>query len=50
MTDASPMISIKAGSLDDPNLFQRTASIFVSSAPRWAQVPDNLPKFDKMPG
>lgn len=31
-----PFTAIKVGSLDDPNQFQPTASIFVASAPAWA--------------
>jgi hypothetical protein len=50
MLSGAPMVTVKAGSLDDPSLFQPTAAIFVSSAPKWAHVPDNIPKFDKMPG
>ncbi len=50
MQAGASMVTIKAGSLDDPNLFQPTAAIFVSSAPRWAHIPDNIPRFDRMPG
>jgi hypothetical protein len=45
-----PLIAIKAGSLDDPNQFQPTASIFVGSAPVWAPQFPGVPTFAKNPG
>lgn len=43
-------IGIKAASLDDPSRFSPTMNIYMSSAPAWAPVTDNLMKFPKMPG
>lgn len=36
------LISIAAGSLDDPNLFRPTKNVFVQDAPTWARVPEDL--------
>ncbi len=36
------LISIAAGSLDDPNQFKPTKKVFTSNAPHWARVPDDL--------
>jgi hypothetical protein len=48
--DRLSFVTISAGSLDDPNLFKPAAAIYVSSAPAWAQIPDGIPRFAKMPG
>jgi hypothetical protein len=51
LLDAQPHgIGIKASSLDDPNQFQPAMNIFTSSAPKWAPITVDLPKFPKMPG
>jgi len=47
---AMPFIGIKAGSLDDPNQFHPTASIFVASAPAWAPHFPGVPTFPRNPG
>lgn len=44
------LMAIKVGSLDDPTKFKPAASIYMASAPPWAPVLPDLPKFDKMPG
>ena len=36
------LISVAAGTLDDPNLFKPTKKVFVHDAPRWARVPSEL--------
>ena len=43
-------IALKAGSLDDPAQFKPMMQVFMKSAPPWAPVRDDLPKFDKQPG
>ena len=40
---------IKAGGLDDSSWVKPGASIYVDSAPSWAVIPEDLPKFPKMP-
>jgi hypothetical protein len=45
-----PFTAIKASSLDDPNQFQPTASIFVASAPKWAPHFPGVPTFERNPG
>jgi hypothetical protein len=45
-----PFTAIKAGSLDDPNQFAPTASIFVASAPKWAPHFPGVPTFARNPG
>ena len=44
-----PFTAIKAGSLDDPNQFTPTASIFVGSAPKWAPHFPGVPTFARNP-
>lgn len=44
------IMAIKAGSLDDPAKFKPAANVYMSSAPPWAPVLHDLPKFSKMPG
>lgn len=43
-------IGIKASSLDDPNQFRPAMNLYMSSAPVWAPISPDLPKFPKMPG
>ena len=43
-------VALKAGSLDDPAQFKPMMQVFMKSAPPWAPVRDDLPKFDKQPG
>ena len=43
-------VALKAGSLDDPSHFKPMMQVFMKSAPPWAPVRDDLPKFDKQPG
>jgi len=43
-------IEIRVGSLDDPNQFKPAFNIYMASAPKWAPVAPELPKFQKMPG
>ncbi len=50
MLEAVPdIIGIKISSLDDPNRHKPGMSIYTSSAPQWAPMSENLPKFPKMP-
>jgi hypothetical protein len=51
LLEAMPdLMAIRASSLDDPNQFNPGMSIYTSSAPAWAPIAENLPKFPKMPG
>lgn len=50
LLSAMPFTAIKAGSLDDPNQFKPTASIFVASAPAWAPHFAGVPTFARNPG
>jgi hypothetical protein len=43
------LILVRAGALDDPNLAEPAATIWTSSAPRWACIDPDLPQFPKMP-
>ena len=45
-----PFTAIKVGSLDDPNQFHPSASIFVASAPEWAPHFAGVPTFPRNPG
>ncbi|MCH7295162.1 GFA family protein [Acinetobacter higginsii] len=44
------MISIRAGTLDDPNLYQPQAECFVSHANEWDLLNPNISHFEKMMG
>jgi len=44
------MVALKAGSLDDPGQFKPMAQVYLKSAPPWAPVREDLPRFDKQPG
>lgn len=49
-TPANPdVISIQAGSLDDPSWFKPQAEIYVASAQPWDYMNPDLPKFAKFP-
>lgn len=49
-TPANPdVISIQAGSLDDPSWFKPQAEIYVASAQPWDYLNPDLPKFAKLP-
>ena len=41
------LIIIRAGALDDPDLARPSTTIWASSAPRWACIDPDLPRFDK---
>lgn len=43
------VLMLKAGTLDDPELFRPMASIYVSRAPSWDQPVQGLPAFPEMP-
>ncbi|MFI7966219.1 aldehyde-activating protein, partial [Acinetobacter baumannii] len=45
---APEMISIRAGTLDDPSLYQPRAEVFVSQAYAWDTLNPNLKHFEKM--
>ena len=36
------LISVAAGSLDEPNDFRPTKAVFVADAPTWARIPEGL--------
>ena len=44
---APEMISIRAGTLDDPSLYQPRAEVFVSQAYAWDTLNPNLRHFEK---
>ncbi len=49
-TPANPdIISIQAGSLDDPSWFKPQAEVYVASAQPWDYMNPELPKFAKFP-
>ena len=43
------LVSIMAGSMDDPSLYKPTMNVFVASAQPWSPMDPNLPKLDGMP-
>lgn len=43
------LMTVMAGSLDDPDRFAPGMNIFASSARPWARMDPALPKFEKMP-
>ncbi|MDP5238715.1 GFA family protein [Uliginosibacterium sp. 31-16] len=43
------LISIRAGTLDDPSAYVPSADLFVSQAAPWDHIPDGAMKFDGMP-
>ena len=43
------LVVVKAGSLDNPNLFRPIAHIWTQSAQSWFSFADGLPKFKKAP-
>jgi hypothetical protein len=48
--DARPdIVGVRAGTLDDPELAKPASTIWVNSAPSWACIPDDLPKFSAQP-
>ncbi len=36
------LVSMVAGSLEDPNQFEPTKAVFTSQAPSWARIPEHL--------
>lgn len=38
------LISVAAGSLDNPALFMPTRAVFTNDAPAWARIPAGLPR------
>jgi hypothetical protein len=46
----SEIVTIRAGSLDDPSLFRPTKNIFVSRAQPWDAMDPALPRVPKLPG
>ena len=45
----SGVITIYAGTLDDPSLFQPQVIIFARSRPHWAVTMDHLPRYEATP-
>ncbi|QNN46066.1 GFA family protein [Thermomonas brevis] len=43
------LLSIRAGTLDDPGLYQPKADVFVSQAAAWDAMDPRLPKYDRWP-
>ena len=43
------VVGIRAGSLDNPSLFQPSMDIYTSSAQSWDYMNPDLPKFPKAP-
>jgi hypothetical protein len=48
-TQVPDVMSIMAGSLDDPSLFAPAMDVYTDSAQPWDIMNPNLPKFPKMP-
>ncbi len=44
------MVTIYAGSLDDPNAFVPEQAIFTRERPHWARLRLDVPEFETMPG
>jgi len=50
LTAARPnFIIVRAGTLDDSAVFKPVANIWTVSAPTWACMNENLPKFERQP-
>jgi len=49
-TSMPSLVEVAAGSLDDTSRFKPIMSIYVSSAPVWASIQADIPKYPKMPG
>jgi len=47
--DKSGIITLYAGTLDDPSLFQPREIIFTRSRPRWAEAMMHLPQYETVP-
>jgi hypothetical protein len=47
--NSGDLVVIKAGTLDNPNLFRPIAHIWTQSAQSWFPFADGLPKFKKAP-
>ncbi len=43
------MISVRAGTLDNPNIVKPAMTIWVKQAPSWACIDPDLPQFDGQP-
>jgi hypothetical protein len=43
------LIIARAGTLDDPELIAPSATIWTASAPKWACIAQDLPRFDGQP-
>lgn len=43
------LVGIRAGTLDDPNLYKPSADIFVRSATSWDHMDPSIPKFEAYP-
>jgi hypothetical protein len=43
------LIFVRAGTLDDPEVAKPSATIWVSAAPTWACIDDDLPRVDGQP-
>jgi len=46
---ADTLLSVRAGTLDDPSLYKPRADVFVSQAAAWDAMDPQLPKFDRWP-
>lgn len=46
---AGNLLSIRAGTLDDPGLYQPKADVFVSQAAVWDAMDPRLPKYERWP-
>jgi hypothetical protein len=43
------LVYVRVGTLDDPEIGKPSATIWVSSAPSWAAIVPNLPRFEGQP-
>lgn len=49
-TETRPhMLIVRAGALDDPNIAEPSAAIWISSAPRWACIDPGIRQFPAQP-
>ncbi len=43
------LIFVRSGTLDDPEVARPSTTIWVSAAPSWACIDDNIPRVEKQP-
>jgi hypothetical protein len=43
------LVFVRSGTLDDPEISKPSATIWVSAAPSWACIDDNIPRVERQP-